>query len=88
MTGSNVAAIVIPCVMLPVLAIWLFAVYHAANHPGIKRPEAVRQRLAAMSYQVEPGAVPQQGGPPAEPSGPSAEPREEVPAGAERRSAG
>jgi hypothetical protein len=34
MTGSNQAAILIPVVVMPVLAVWLFLVFYADSHPG------------------------------------------------------
>jgi hypothetical protein len=85
MTGSSLAPIIIPIVMLPVLAIWLFMVYHAANHPDIKHPEAARPRGSAESYSAEAGLVPQQADPVTDPADPSARPREEVSAGGARR---
>jgi hypothetical protein len=85
MTGSSLAPIVIPIVMLPVLAIWLTIVYYAANHPQNKRPGSARQRPPAASGPAEVSPVPRQGGPAAPPAGPPAQPREESAVGGARR---
>jgi len=54
MTGSSLAPIVIPIVMLPVLASWLTIVYYAANHPQNKRPgRSAGSRPAAGSGQAD-----------------------------------
>jgi hypothetical protein len=48
MDGSALVPVVLPIVALPLLALWLFAVYHANAHPQYPArnvPDAARARL-------------------------------------------
>jgi hypothetical protein len=48
MDGSALVPVVVPCVALPLLFLWLFAVYHANAHPQYPArsvPDAARARL-------------------------------------------
>jgi hypothetical protein len=60
MTGSSLAPIVIPVVVVIVLAVWLIMVFHAASHPRWGRQAAAPTRPGAGL----PGAAGQQPEPP------------------------
>lgn len=49
MTGSNVAVIVIPIVVMLSLAAWIAMVFHAASHPFWGEPHRARQAIGAAA---------------------------------------
>ncbi len=63
MTGSSLAPIIIPIVVMASLAAWLILVFHAANHPQWSKSPAREQpgsQPAALAgrRQPQPGSVP------------------------------
>ena len=59
MTGSSLAPIVIPIVVLFSLAAWIVVVFHAASHPQRRdRSPAVPQNMQPGQFQRVPAVTP------------------------------
>ena len=68
MSGSTLAAVIIPLVVMPSLAAWLIMVFHAARHPlwgnsqasrpATPEPAAPRTAVPAARPQAVPGPAP------------------------------
>ena len=56
MTGSSVAAIVIPIVVMLSLAAWIAMVFHAASHPFWDEPHRARNAIWAAAVRAVGGA--------------------------------